>query len=163
MIRALDFSSARSSQVDPAAEAEEFCNRWKRDVFTFCRMFLGDGAAAEAVTCDVLLAFYHERGLPMRPAHEILPRLLKLAMRAMERYRNGDFQAFPSASRLEQAMQCLPPMERVVVIMRNLMRLDWEALALSTDLSQTEAHKIWVRAIVQLNELLQREFPKENH
>jgi hypothetical protein len=54
-------------------------------------------------------------------------------------------------------------MERVVVIMRNLMRLDWDAVALSTDLSQTEAHKVWVRAIVQLNELLQREFPKENH
>jgi hypothetical protein len=43
------------------------------------------------------------------------------------------------------------------------MRLDWEALALSNDLSRTEAHKVWVRAIAQLNELLQREFPKENH
>ncbi len=163
MIRAFDHPSARSSQVDPAAEAEEFCHRWKNDVFVFCRMLLGDGAAAETVTCEVLVTFYQERGQRMSPPHEVLPRLLKLAMRAMERYRNGDFQASPSASRLEQAIQRLPPMERAVVIMRNLMRLDWEALALSNDLSRTEAHKVWVRAIAQLNELLQRQFPKENH
>lgn len=163
MIRAFDFPSARSSQVDPATDAEEFCNRWKRDVFVFCRMLLGDGAAAEVVACEALVAFYQERGRRMGPSHEVLPRLLKLAIRSMETYQNGDFQASPSASRLEQAIQRLPPMERAVVIMRNLMRLDWEALALSTDLSRSEAHKVWVRAIVQLNELLQREFPKENH
>lgn len=163
MIRAFDLPSARSSRVDPAADAEEFCNRWKRDVFTFCRMFLGDGATAEAVTCEALVTFCHEHGRRVSPLREVLPGLLKLAIRTTERYRHGDFQPSPSASRLEQAMQCLPPMERVVVIMRNLMRLDWDAVALSTDLSQTEAHKVWVRAIVQLNELLQREFPKENH
>lgn len=163
MIRAFDLPSARSSHVDPAADAEEFCNRWKKDVFAFCRMLLGDGTAAEAVACEALVAFCHERGLRRSPPHEVLPRLLKLAMRANERYRKGDFQASTSTSRLEQAIQRLPPMERAVVIMQSMMHLDWEALALATDLSRTEAHKVWVRAIFQLNELLQRDSSKESH
>lgn len=162
MIRAFDLPSARSSHVDPAAEAEEFCNRWKKDVFAFCRMLLGDGTAAEAVACEALVAFCHEGGLRMSPPHEVLPRLLKLAMRATEKYRKGDFQASPSMSRLEKAIQQLPSTERAVVIMRNLMHLDWGALALGTDLSRTEAHKVWVHAIFRLNELLQRDFPKES-
>lgn len=163
MIRAFDLPSSRSSHADPAAEAEEFCNRWKKDVFVFCRMLLGDGAVAEAVACEALVAFYQERGLRMSPLREVLPRLLHFAMHATEAYRNGAFQASPSTSRLEKAMQRLPPMERAVVIMRKLLHMDWEAVALGTDLSRAEAHKLWVRAIVQLNELLQREFPKENH
>ena len=163
MIRAFELPNARSRQADPAAEPEEFCNRWKKEIFAFCRMLLGDGAAAETVTCEVLVRSCLERGLRMSPPREVLPRLLNRAMRAAKGCRNGRFQSLPSASRLEKGLQQLPPTERAVVIMRNLMHLDWEALALSTDLSRTEAHKVWVRAIVQLNELLQREFPKENH
>lgn len=162
MIRAFELPKARSRQADPAAEAEEFCNRWKKDVFAFCRMLLGDGAAAEQVSCEALVACYHEPGLRTSPPREVLPRLLNRAMRATEKYRNGGFQSFSSASRLEEAIQGLSPVERAVVIMRNLMHLDWEALALGTDLSRTEAHKVWVRAIFQLNELLQRDFPKES-
>ena len=162
MIRAFELPNARSRQADPAAEAEEFCNRWKKDVFAFCRMFLGDGAAAEKLTCEALVTFYQERGLRMSPPSEVLPRLLNRAIRAANECRNGRFQSSPSASRLEKALQQLPPTERAVVIMRNLIRLDWESVALGTDLPRAEAHKIWVRAIFQLNELLQRDFSKES-
>ena len=162
MIRAFELPKARSRQADPAAEAEEFCNRWKKDVFAFCRMLLGDGAAAEQVACEALVACYHEPALRTSPPREILPRLLNRAVRATKECRNGRLQYSPSASRLEQAIQQLPPTERAIVIMRNLMRLDWEGLSLGTDLSRTEAHKVWVRAIFRLNELLQRDFPKES-
>ena len=158
MMRAFELPDARSRQADPAVEAEEFCNRWKKDIFAFCRMFLGDGAAAETVTCEVLVRSCLERGLRMSPPREVLPRLLNRAMRATKGCRNGRFQSSSSESRLEKALQQLPPTERAVVIMRNLMHLDWVALALSADLSRTEAHKVWARAIFQLNELLQRDF-----
>ena len=148
--------------ADPAAEAEEFCNRWKKDVFTFCRMHLGDGVAAEMVTTETLAAFYRKREQRMDQPSEALPRMLNLAIRASQKYRDGGFEASHSASRLEQAIQRLPPMERAVLIMRNLMHLDWAVVALGTDLSRTEAHKIWARAFFQLNELLQRDFPKES-
>ena len=158
MIRAFELPKATTRQVDPAAAAEEFCNRWKKDVFAFCRMFLGDGAAAEERTCEALVACYHERGLRMSAPLEVLPRVLNRAMRATKGCRNGRFQSSSSASRLEKALQQLPATERAVVIMRNLMRLDWEPVALGTDLSPAEAHSVWVRAIFQLNELLQRDF-----
>ena len=162
MIRVFDLRRGRTPRAEAAAEAEEFCNRWKKDVFTFCRMLLGDGVAAEAMSSETLAAYYWSRGRRIDQPSEALPRMLNLAIRASQKDRDGGFEASHSASRLEQAIQRLPPMERVVLIMRNLMHLDWAVVALGTDLSRIEARKIWARAFFQLNELLQRDFPKES-
>jgi DNA-directed RNA polymerase specialized sigma24 family protein len=144
-----------------AHEVEEFCSRWKKDVFAFCRMFLGDGAAAEDAASDAFTAFYRERELSM--TQEIPPRLLGLALHATEKYRNGSSQSLQSASRLESAIQQLPRLERAVVIMRNLLHMEWRALAVASGLSRAEAHKVWMRGIFQLNDLLQKDRPKEHH
>jgi len=142
-----------------AHEVEEFCARWKKDVFAFCRVFLGDGAAAEDAASDAFRAFYRERELAM--TEKIPPRLLGLALQATEKYRNGSSQSLQSASRLESAIQRLPRLERAVVIMRNLLHMEWGALGVATDLSRAEAHKVWMRGIVQLNDLLQKDISKE--
>ncbi|MBI3476336.1 MAG: hypothetical protein HY010_11430 [Acidobacteria bacterium] len=142
-------------------EVEEFCAKWKKDVVAFCRMFLGAGAAAEDAASDAFTAFYRERELPM--TQEIPPRLLSLALRATEKYRNGSSQSLQSASRLERAIQQLPRLERAVVTMRNLLRMEWGALAVASDLSRAEAHKVWMRGIFHLNDLLQKDRPKERH
>jgi len=141
-------------------ELEDFCNRWRKDVFAFCRVFLGHGAAAEEVTCEAFAAFYRERELRMSDP-EIPPRLLALALRATEKYRHGSSQPLQTASRLESAIQRLPRLERAVVIMRNLLHMDWVPLAQVADLSQAQAHEAWMRGIFQLNDLLQRGFIKE--
>ena len=143
-------------------ELEDVCNRWKKEVFAFCRMLLGDGAAAEEVTCATFIAFYREGGLRMND-REIPPRLLGLALRASEKYRNESSQSLQTASRLEIAIQRLPRPERAVVIMRNLLRMDWESVALASGLTQAQAHEVWVRGFFQLNELLQRGLSKEGH
>jgi DNA-directed RNA polymerase specialized sigma24 family protein len=142
-----------------AHEVEEFCTRWKKDVFAFCRMFLGDGAAAENAASDAFMAFYREREL--LKTQEIPPRLMGLALQATEKYRHDSPQVVQSASRLESAIQQLPRLERAVVTMRNLLRMEWGALAVATDLSRAEAHKVWMRGIVQLNDLLQKNISKE--
>ncbi len=141
-------------------EREECCNRWKKDVFALCRLLLGDGATAEEVTCEALVTFCRGREVGMSD-REIPPRLVGLAFRATEKYGNGSAQPLQVASRLESAIQRLPRLERAVVIMRNLLRMDWEPMALATDLSRTQVHEVWTRGIVQLNELLQRDVPKE--
>lgn len=142
-----------------APEVEEFCDRWKKDVFAFCRMFLGDGAAAEDAAATALAAFCREH----RPAltQQMPPLLLGLALRATEKYRNGSSRSLESPSRLEGAIQQLPRLERAVVTMRNLLHMEWGALAVATDLSRAEAHKAWMRGIVQLNDLLHKDFSKE--
>jgi DNA-directed RNA polymerase specialized sigma24 family protein len=139
---------------------EECCNRWKKDVFAFCRLLVGDGATAEEVTCEALVTFCRGREVGVSD-REIPPRLVGLAFRATEKYGSGSSQPLQVASRLESAIQRLPRPERAAVIMRNLLRMDWESMALATDLSRTQAHEVWARGIVQLNELLQRDVPKE--
>jgi DNA-directed RNA polymerase specialized sigma24 family protein len=145
-----------------AHELEDFRNRWKKDVFAFCWAFLGDGAAAEEATCEAFAALYRDRELQMND-REMPPRLLGLALRATEKYRNGPSQSLQTTSRLEGAIQRLPRRERAVVIMRNLLHMEWASLALAADLSRAQAHKAWMRGIVQLNDLLQRDFLKERH
>ena len=139
---------------------EECCNRWKKDVFAFCRLLVGDGATAEEVACEVLVTFCRGREVGVSN-REIPPRLVGLAFRATEKYGNGSSQLLQVASRLESAIQRLPRPERAAVIMRHLLRMDWESVALATDLSRTQAHQVWARGIVQLNKLLQGDVPKE--
>jgi len=141
---------------------EDFCARWKKPVFAFCRMFLGDGAAAEELTCEVLLAFCRQRSLRLDD-RDLLSRTLGFALRAAHRYRTGSSRPLHSASHLEAALQDLPDLERGVVIMRNLLRMDWESVALASDLSQAQAHEVWVRGFFQLNELMQGDRFKEGH
>lgn len=141
-------------------DLENFSNRWKKDVFAFCRTFLGEGAAAEEVTCETFVALCRERGLPRRDS-DALARLLSIALRTMEQ-RNGASQPVEPASRLEKAIQRLPHLERAVVIMKNLLHMEWPSIAAGTDLSRAQAHRAWVRGIFQLNELLQRDFAKEH-
>ena len=123
---------------------EEFCSRWSKPLFAFGRMFLGDGTAAEELTCDVLLAFYRQRGSRLSD-RELLPRTLGLALLATHKYRPGSSRPLANASRLETAIQGLPRLERAVVIMRDLLHMDWESMALASDLSQVQAHEVWVR------------------
>lgn len=142
-------------------ELENFSNRWKKDVFAFCNTFLGEGAAAEEVTCDAFVALYRERRLP-RGDGDVLPKLLSLALRAMEKRRNGVSESVQPASRLEKAIQRLPRLERAVVIMRNLLHMEWPSIGVGTALSPEQAHKAWARGICQLNDLLQRDLVKEH-
>jgi len=141
---------------------EEFCARWKNPVFAFCRMFLGDGTTAEELTCEVLLAFCRQRSWRLDD-RELLPRALGFALRAANKYRTESSRPMHSGSQLEVALRDLPHLERAVVIMRNLLRMDWESIALASDLSQAQAHQIWKRGFIQLTELLQRGLSKEGH
>jgi hypothetical protein len=118
-------------------------------------MFLGDGAAAEALTCEVLLAVYRQQGSRLDD-RELLPRGLGFALRAAHKYQLESSRRLPPASQLETAIHDLPRLERAVVIMRNLLHMDWECVALATDLSQTHAHQVWAHGVFQLNDLLHK-------
>ena len=143
-------------------ELDKLTDRWKKEVFAFCKTFLGEGAAAEEVTCETFVALYRERGLPIGDS-DALAKLLSLALRAMEKRGNGSSQALEPGSRLENAIQRLPRLERAVVIMRNLLHMEWPAIGVGTEISREQAHKAWVRGIFQLNDLLQRDFVKEHY
>ena len=100
MIRALQIPSTSSGHLDRVELAEEFCNRWKKDVFAFCRMFLGVDAAAEDTALEVLLRFIQERRVRLSDS-ETATRLLALAFRVMQRSREEMHTDRMSPSRLD--------------------------------------------------------------
>jgi len=147
-------------ETDHEHELEEFCRRWKKDVFTFCWALLGDAAAAEEAACEAFARLRREPAARMNDL-EAVSRLLGSAFRVTEKYRNGSSSSSRVTSRLEDATQRLPRLERAVVIMRNLLHMEWVPLARVVDLSPSEAHQAWVRGVFQLNEFLQRSATKE--
>lgn len=141
---------------------EDFCNLWKRDVFAFCRMFLGNGPAAEEAACQAFVEFRrawdrssYQDGIPFS--------LMRSALRASERVANGQFPRDRETSPLERAMQGLPHKERAIVIMRNILRMDWQRMALATQLSPERVHETWRLGLGQLNALLQTDSSKERY
>lgn len=139
---------------------QEFCSRLRRPVFAFGQAFLGNGAAAEQLTCDVLLAVYRRRDGRLSD-RELVPRALGIAFRSTQNYQPVSDRLLQNVSPLEIGVLSLPRLERAVVIMRNLLRMDWESIGLATDLSKARAHEVWVRGVVQLNGLLNNGFSKE--
>jgi DNA-directed RNA polymerase specialized sigma24 family protein len=132
---------------------QEFCSRLRKPVFAFGQAFLGNGIAAEQLTYEVLLAVYRRHDGRLSDP-ELVPRALGIAFRSAQNYQPVSVRLLQNASRLEIGVLSLPRLERAVVIMRNLLRMDWESIGLATDLSKSRAHEVWVRGVVQLNELL---------
>ena len=146
---------------DNARELEEFCNRWKKDMFAFCWAFLGDATAAEDAACEAFAAI--RRRPELRTDDRSIPsQLLRSALAVVAKYGNGSSPRSRATSRLEDGIRRLPRLERAIVIMRNLLHMEWTPLARAVDLSPAEAHEAWVRGIFQLNEILQRNLPKEH-
>ena len=84
-------------------ELEKLTSRWKKDVFAFCKTFLGEGAAAEEATCEAFAALYREHGLPIGDG-DVFGRLLGLALRAMEKHRNVSSQISVAAGERTSAI-----------------------------------------------------------
>jgi len=161
MIRALQIPSTSSGHLDRAELAEEFCNRWKKDVFAFCRMFLGVDAAAEDTALEVLLRFCQEQSFRLSDS-ETATRLLALAFRMMQPSREEMHADHMSPSRLDAALQQLPALQRAAIIAKNLMHLEWTAIPRVLGISAEQAHKLWGRAMLRLNDELQTRIKKEH-
>ena len=141
-------------------DSEQFCSRWRKEVFAFCRMFLGDEGAAEAAACEALVRFCQKAHLSTRES-SIPAGLLQAAFHIVQ----GSTRSGPSAtpSPLEAATQLLATRERAVVIMRNLLRMDWKSVAVATDLSASQVQTTWRHAIAQLTQLLGTTRARESH
>ncbi len=161
MTRALQITSTGSGHFDHAEFAEEFCNRWKKEVFAFCRMFLGVDTAAEGTVCEVLVRFCQERRLRLSDS-ETVTRLLAMAFRVMQPSRKERYADRVSPSRLDEALQQLPAPERAAIIAKNLMHPEWTSLSQVLNVSAEQAHEVWVRAMLRFNDELQTRIKKEH-
>lgn len=161
MIHALELQRGGLDWGNSALNVEEFCNRWKTDLYAFCKTFIGDTAAAEDATCEVLLAFCRRKIKGEQTA--IRARIMRLAIQALNKYRDNSCPPSPDSSGLEVAILRLPRSERALVIMRSLLRMDWVSLTLATALPYEEVHALWVCGVSHLNEILQSASSNEQH
>ena len=138
-----------------AMQRENFCHRWKNEVVAFCRMFLGLIVPAENVACEVLVKF-SGRSDASNNDSEVEPRLIAMAMDVMKKSPIADQESVKAeqATPLGRALLGLPSLERAVLIMRSLLRMDWRAISMATGLSNELAHRVWARAVVLLQEQL---------
>ena len=141
-------------------ELAEFCDRWKRQVFTFCHALLADQRSAEEATSDALVNFlrhktdeFDEKTVP--------PKLFACAMQAVQKYGSANNRNLHGAPPLLAAMHKLPLRERAVVTMRNMLHMDWSAIGGSLGLSPTRVHEVWKNGVMQLTDFLQNDFAKE--
>lgn len=142
-------------------EIAEFCNRWKKEVFAFCRMFLGVDAAAEETACEVLVRFSQQRHFPLSDS-ETEARVLALAFQMMQPSREERYADRGDPSPLDATLQQLPALQRAAIITKNLMRMEWTAIHLVLDVSAEQARKVWVKAMLRFNEELQIKMKKEH-
>ncbi|MBS1852830.1 MAG: hypothetical protein JST79_18145 [Acidobacteria bacterium] len=130
-----------------------------RLVFTFLQAFLGDRAAAEDLAYQVTMLVLRQTKSDALE-HSILLSALTLALRTAESYRAGGIGHDPGAP-LEIAIRRLPAAERAVLILRNLLGMDWADVAVVASASSDKARQTWRTAVTRLTELLQRDFSKE--
>lgn len=144
-----------ANQNRSAVHRETFCNQWKKQVVAFCLMFLGQRLPAEEVACEVLVTFSRNYDLRKNVPY-VGPRLIAMAIDLMKKLQNTKqkFETAETATPLERALQTLPSLERSILIMRNLLHMNWHAISLAADVSSKHAHCLWTKSILQLQEQL---------
>lgn len=140
-------------------EIRDFYRRWSRSIFAFCCLFLGSAERGESATREAFLAYVREASVL---SSSTLPvGLLRCALDAM---RDGCVLVDPrksTAGTLEQAILRLPCEQRVVFILRNVLRVDTNSVAAVTGLRLDQVRQLWMQSMLAVREVLPREFFKE--
>ena len=145
-----------ATNVHDLHEVEAFYKRWGSDVFTFCRLFLGDEPEAEALCSKAFLRFYREsRELPL--TGELPPGLVGSALQAMQPCRDRTASS-PPISSLEKCILHLDCKQRSVFIARNVLGMTWSGIATATNFSVEEVRQFWLSGMLRVRELLPRDF-----
>lgn len=140
-------------------EVRSFYERWSPSVPCFCRLSLGDEAHGEEAAREVFLS-YIRAGLPTETAGMPIG-LFQCAVSV-----TGDACSLGGASQREahpllRAMLLLPYEFGAAFILRYVLRLDVGTVASSAGKSERWVRKASLQAMLQIRDLLPREFFKE--
>lgn len=140
-------------------QVRNFYRRWSKQVFVFCRLFLGDEEGGEEATREVFLAYFRRR-LP--PASDQLPiDLLRCALGAVkDKCALADPQRAMNGT-LEHAILLLPCEQRAVFILRNVLHEEAASVAAVTGLPFEQVRQLWIQSMLTVREFLPKSFFKE--
>lgn len=144
----------------PEKQVRDFYRRWNKQVFAFCRLFLGDEERGQKAAREAFLAYVRQR-LPL--ASDRLPMdLLRCALGVVR-----DLCALADPQKaahetLEHAILLLPCEQRAVFILRNVLNVDTVAVAVVTRLPVEQVRRLWMESMLAVREMLPRDFFKEH-
>lgn len=137
---------------------QKFYQRWSPKVFGFCRLLLGEGISAEAVTASAFRA-YLERELDLdvlRMPEELLAFAWDLSRQCPE-----PSEKPATNGSLSDAILLLPLEERAVFVLRSILAVDELDAGSILGLPLATLRRTWFRAVRHLREFLPTNFYKE--
>ena len=136
-----------------------FYDRWSTDVFTFCRLFLGDETAAEKATAEAFLCYV--RSGQSLSENQVLAVLLESVVTPVRHWFSPRRDQAGSSNTVNDAILRLPSQERKIFILRCVLQLDAESTHIATGLPEKEIRQVVFHALLKLRELLPRDLIKE--
>lgn len=134
-------------------EFREFYECWAPALTAFCRLYLGDSRAADAVTTNSFMSYFR-RELPLRLDH--LP--TALVTEALEESASaGEGGGGDVDSEFEWAVLGLEPVERAVFILHGVLELQMPWIAAISQISFEAVNQLWVRALLDLRMAMVRD------
>lgn len=135
-------------------DVQAFYVRWVAPVLCLCRLFVGDEARAQQATIEAFLAYLRAEGA--LDGVRIPTVLLSAAVHAirckhvMRRIRTTDDQP------LANAILALPSEERMIFILRYVLRLNPSTISSVTGVSEEAVRKMSFQSLLKIRELLPR-------
>jgi DNA-directed RNA polymerase specialized sigma24 family protein len=148
------------NEETPEKQVRDFYRRWNKQVFAFCRLFLGDEERGQKAAREAFLAYFRQR---LSLASDQLP--MDLFRCALGVVRDQCALADPHKAAdetLEHAILLLPCEQRAVFILRNVLNVDTVAVADVTRLPVEQVRRLWMESMLAIRELLPRDFFKEH-
>jgi DNA-directed RNA polymerase specialized sigma24 family protein len=144
---------SRKTKLD---HVRDLYSRSGSNALHFCELFLGDRSSAERATVESFDRSFKDSG---HVAMEGIPvALLSVAFRVVCQSPTSLGQELDP---LRAAILRLEPTERAVFILHSVMSVQMPSLAAIVGVRPEKASELWAKSLVEVRELLPREFFKE--
>ncbi len=132
-------------------EVDRFYGRWCPHVFTFCRLYLGNRDLAEIATEEAFSRFL--RQTPELDGDRLSPVLVRCAWEAVQSRCALRPTASAEVDELVDALPLLPCEERSVFIMRSVLNLRSDEVAVATRQTPEQVNQLLVRSLLRIRKL----------
>ena len=132
-------------------EVDEFYGRWSRQIFTYCRLFLGNRDQAEIATEEAFTRFLSQS--PDLSGNRLSLALVRCAWEAAGSHCVSSSPGPAEVEELTDARPLLPCEQRSVFILRSVLGLRAEAVAVATLRTPQQVNQIWVQSLLRIRKL----------
>ena len=130
---------------------QEFYARWGPSVFTYCRLYLGNRDQAEIATEEAFLRFLSQS--PDLGGDRLSLALVRCACEAAGRRCVPPFSGSVEVEELTDALPLLPCEERSVFILRSVLGLRAEVVAVAMLRTPQQVNQIWIESLLRIRKL----------